>query len=48
LSGGIGLRGEYEKDFVILMIEFAEGNEVLLEAGGSEPRQGQMTAVRGA
>src|SRR5882724_13289864 len=32
-SGGIGLRGEYEKNFVILMIEFAESNEVLLEAG---------------
>jgi len=27
-SGGIGLRGEYEKNFVILMIEFAQGNEV--------------------
>ena len=32
-SGGIGFRGEYEENFVILMIEFAEGNEVLLKAG---------------
>src|SRR5689334_21608818 len=31
-SGGIGLRGEHEKNFIILMIEFAEGNEILLEA----------------
>jgi len=32
-SGGIGFGGEHEKEFVILMIEFAKGDEILFEAG---------------